>query len=612
MGPTSSVLEGLLTAAPDALLAVDQAGSIVYVNDKVEHLFGWSRAELIGQKIERLVPERFAVNHPALRSGYVLHPESRPMGAGLELWALRKDGTEFPAEISLSSFDSEDGPLMAAAIRDVTDARRTEQKFRAVLASAPDAVIGVDADGRIELINAQAERLFGWTTEELVGQPVEVLVPLEMHERHRSHRDGYLSNPQARPMGAGLSLSGRRRDGTEFPAEISLSAVVDHESRLVLAAIRDITDRLALESERRELFLEAQREQSHRLESLGQLAGGVAHDFNNLLGVILNYTTLIRRKVDDPTVVSDLGEIRDAAARGAALTRQLLTFARRDVVNPQPVDVAEVIRGVASMLARTLGEHITLDLELADVPLVAVADRHQLDQILLNLAINARDAMPEAGVLSITAGPEDGTVVVRVADTGVGMPMDVVARAFEPFFSTKDRGRGSGLGLATVYGIVQRSGGEVTLDSEVGRGTTVTISLPMSRQAVVAPRSAAEPSAGGTERVLLVEDEEPLRVGMARLLEAHGYDVVVAGDGLDAIEIIEREGDTIELVLTDVAMPRMRGDELARWLDERCSAVPRIFMSGYDSSTSPVPGRLLPKPVDQEALLRTIREVLDA
>jgi PAS domain S-box-containing protein len=618
MEPSGSILRGLLATAPDALLAVDQEGLIVYVNDQVEHLFGWSRGDLMGQPIELLVPERFATRHPDLRAGYVRQPTSRPMGAGLELWARRKDGTEFPAEISLSSFDTDSGRLMAAAIRDVTLARRTEQKFKAVLASAPDAIIGVNGHGEIELVNEQAERLFDWTAEELVGRPVEVLVPAGMHERHRAHRDGYLTDPQARPMGAGLSLSGRRRDGSEFPAEISLSAVEDSEVRLVLAAIRDITDRISLENERRELALEAQREQSHRLESLGQLAGGVAHDFNNLLGVILNYTTLIGRSINDATVESDLGEIRAAAERGAALTRQLLTFSRRDPINAEPVEVTDVIKGVASMLTRTLGEHIALQLQLDPPPLVAIVDRNQLEQILLNLAINGRDAMPDGGVLTITCqrasagttGRADD-VILRVIDTGHGMPAEVVSRAFEPFFTTKSRAHGSGLGLATVYGIVRRSGGIATLESEPGLGTKVTIRLPASGRAVAFSVPARPALVGGDERIMLVEDEEPLRAGTARLLREHGYDVVVASDGIEALELFEVEKDAVKLVLTDVAMPRMRGDEFAARLAERRADLPVIFMSGYDSGDTPLTGRLLAKPVQQETLLRTIREVLD-
>ncbi len=620
MHPTDAVLRGLLATAPDALLAVDAEGIVVYANDQVEQLFGWPREELLGQSVDRLVPERFRAQHPALRAGYVHHPTSRPMGAGLDLWARRRDGSEFPAEISLSSFDTDEGQLLAAAIRDVTTSRRTEQKFRAVLASAPDAIIGVDAAGVIELVNAQAERLFGWSAEELVGRPVETLVPDVAPERHRRHRDAYARDPQVRPMGAGISLSGRRRDGSEFPAEISLGAVVEGEVELVLAAVRDITERIELEKERRARAHQQRQEQSHRLESLGQLAGGVAHDFNNLLGVILNYATLSGRSVDDETVAADLEEIRAAAERGAALTRQLLTFARRDVVHSEPVEVNDVVEGVASMLSRTLGEHIALSLELGRAPLTVMADRHQLEHVLLNLAINARDAMTSGGSLTIRTerhrepGTETDDVVLRVRDTGTGMAPDVVTRAFEPFFSTKSHSEGSGLGLATVYGIVRRSGGTVQLDSEVGVGTTVTIRLPASLLPTPASRAEGVADVGGSERILLVEDEEPLRVGTARLLAAHGYDVAVAGDGVEALELLEalgREGDRVDVVLTDVAMPRMRGDEFAVRLAERMPEVPLVFMSGYDSGDTPLTGPVLAKPVPQDVLLRTIREVID-
>jgi PAS domain S-box-containing protein len=616
--PSEAVLGGLLAAAPDALLAADANGVIVYVNDQAERLFEWSKADLIGQSVECLVPERFARKHPELRAGYVRQPTARPMGAGLKLLARRKDGTEFPAEISLSSFPTESGTLLAAAVRDVTVARQTEQRFRAVLSSAPDAIVGVNAAGEIELVNVQAERLFGWTTDQLIGQRVEVLVPAGVAERHVGHRAGYIEDPTPRPMGAGLHLSGRRKDGSQFPAEISLSTVTDdRDATLVLAAVRDITDRMELEAERRRQSAEAQRERSHRLESLGQLAGGVAHDFNNLLGVIMNYTRLLSRQMSDSSMEADLEEIRAAAQRGAALTRQLLTFARKDVVNAEPLEVTEVVRGVASMLERTLGEHITLELRLAEEPLVTMADPHQLEQILLNVALNARDAMGSGGTLTISAVAVDGAargadadVVLSVADTGKGMPPEIAARVFEPFFTTKPRGQGTGLGLATVYGIVRQNGGEVSIESIVGAGTTVTMRMP-STQSAAAPKTVSqEDSMGGHERILLVEDEEPLRRGTARLLRECGYEVVVAGDGHEALGVFEREGPTIDLVLTDVAMPGMRGNELADRLSALGYDVPVLFMSGHDSGSQRINGRMLQKPVDESLLMRAVREAL--
>ena len=613
MEPSEEVLRGLLAAAPDALLAVNGAGEIVFVNDQAERIFGWPRSDLIGQPVERLVPERFALGHPALRAGYAAHPTTRPMGVGLELWARRRDGSEFPAEISLSGFTTTEGLLVAAAIRDVTVSRRTEHRYRAVLASAPDATLGVDSRGRIELLNAQAEKLFGWAAGELLGQPVELLVP-EMHrEQHVEHRAGYVADPQSRPMGAGLQLSARRKDGTTFPAEISLSAVRDEPgSVLVLASIRDVTERIELAAERQREALEAQAERSHRLESLGQLAGGIAHDFNNLLGVILNYTALLTRRTTDPTATGDLGEIRAAAERGAALTRQLLTFARRDVANPAPVDINDVVRSVAGMLERTLGEAIELRLELAPAPLIAVIDRQQLEQIVMNLAINSRDAMPGGGRITIGSErlDEELDIALWLTDTGEGMPANVVARAFEPFFTTKPHGKGTGLGLATVYGIVRQNDGDVLIDSEVGVGTTVTIALRGAEDPAPRRNEPSDDPLGGNERILLVEDEKSLRVATARILAGHGYEVIAASDGVEALEFFDDEPD-FDVVITDIAMPRMRGDDLARQITARRPGTRVIMMTGYNSGETSTTGRLLAKPVGEEELLRAIREVVD-
>jgi PAS domain S-box-containing protein len=604
MDLSAELMRALAAAAPDALVGATTSGDIVWLNEEAEQLFGWSPPELDGQRLEVLIP----VGETA---------------GGQDVWARRKDGSSFAVEISRKAFRTAGGAFEAIAIRDVTAVRRTERRFRAVLESAPDAIVGVDASGRIELLNVQAERLFGWRAEELRGQQVEILVPEAIAGRHVQHRGSYARNPVHRPMGAGLHLSARRRDGSTFPAEISLSAVGEDSGLLVLAAIRDVTDRMELEAERRRQALDAARERSQRLESLGELAGGIAHDFNNLLGVILNFATLISRRVGDPTVIADLGEIRSAAERGASLTRQLLAFARRDVANPLPVEVNGVIRNAASMLKRTLGERIELKLDLAPGHLIALADPNQLEQIVLNLAINSRDAMPDGGRLTIVTerssvapelgpGGEDAPdVVLRVEDTGHGMEPGVVKRAFEPFFTTKERGRGTGLGLATVYGIVQQHGGDVRIDSTVGAGTAVTVVLRGTTETVGAPAPAVTPVAGGRERILLVEDEPTLRAGTARLLADQGYEVLVANDGLEALEVLDREVGAIDLVLSDVAMPRMRGDELAEVLAGRAAAVRVILMTGYHSGDVSAIGGTLTKPVAEDELLRVIREVLD-
>jgi CheY-like chemotaxis protein len=354
--------------------------------------------------------------------------------------------------------------------------------------------------------------------------------------------------------------------------------------------------------------------EAQRLESLGHLAGGIAHDFNNLLGVIINYATLVARQVSDPVVSADVAEIRAAAERGAGLTRQLLTFARRDVVHPEQLDVSSVVHSMASLFERTLGEHIDLRLDLGAQPVVALCDRTQFEQILLNLAINARDAMTEGGVLGISvrcAEPGVSPVLLTVTDGGHGMSAEVLAHAFEPFFTTKPRGHGTGLGLASVYGIVTQNGGQISLESVPGEGTTVTVRLPSATSVGSAEQPRPPATHGGSERILLVEDKKALRIVTARLLRESGYDVLVAADGVEALDLLHAGGGNIDVVLTDVAMPRMRGDELARQIRDRAYLVPIIFMTGYDSGAAPGGTRVLTKPVAEEVLLEAIREALE-
>lgn len=497
----------------------------------------------------------------------------------------------------------------------------------ALLHAAPDATIVVDDEGTIVYANHQTEVLFGWSHTELIGRAVEDLLPERFRASHPGLRDSYARQPSARPMGIGLTLAARKRDASEIPIEISLSPIETRDGTLYAAAIRDVTERVQMEAERQEQVLAARQEQSHRLESLGQLAGGIAHDFNNLLGVILGYVALASRQDDISSVRADLGVIRQAADRAADLTKQLLAFGRRDHVNPEVVNVQHLLGEFAELMRRTLGDEIEVEVEVS-VPssrrsLRVMADRSRLEQVLLNLAINARDAMPDGGVLRLSAeavtigtGPAIDEpelsvgpyIRIRVSDTGSGMPPQVIEHVFEPFFTTKPRGEGTGLGLASAYGIVIRSGGTITVDSEVGTGTTMTILLPAAIGDDLEGLDDAAAAAATLGRVLIVEDEEALRSVTARMLGEAGYEVVTAPNGLLAIEVLAADPNRFDLVLTDVTMPKVSGPELAREIARRWPYTKVLFMTGYAEPLTKIDesAHLLSKPFTEQDLLDAV------
>jgi PAS domain S-box-containing protein len=525
--------------------------------------------------------------------------------------------------------------------------RVAEHSFAALLEGAPDAMVCVDRSGRISLVNAQAERLFGYGRAELVDQPVEMLVPEAMRARHPAHRTHYVGDPKPGPMSARLELSGRRRDGSTFPVEISLSAIdTDDDGLLIIAAVRDVTEQLELRAAVERLKnqaerdkLEQQLEQSQRLESLGQLAGGVAHDFNNLLAVITNYAEFVGEEVakdaaqaDWQAVRHDVNQIRLAAGRAADLTRQLLAFARRDVVQPRPLNLNEVIASVEQMLIRTLGEHVELKTELAPGLCAVLADPGQVEQILVNLAVNARDAMSAGGTLMVETSttdidashpasraglPPGQYACMKIGDTGTGMPREVIDRAFEPFFTTKPKGEGTGLGLATVYGIVAQAGGYVQISSEPGVGTTFTILLPATDQEVrMEPAAEQKPAKGAGETVLIVEDEPAMREVTRRILSRADYNVLAAASGREAIEIVTNYPGDIDVVLADVVMPQMPGQEAAKRIRVLRPGIKVLFMSGYTQGLLDTQGvvtagvNVLQKPFTEASLLIRLGQLM--
>jgi two-component system cell cycle sensor histidine kinase/response regulator CckA len=508
----------------------------------------------------------------------------------------------------------------------------SEELSGGLLQAAPDAILVMDA-GRIVLVNHRAEELFGWPRAELLGRHADILIT---DAARAAYPELMRPAPEARPPGpmGTIAVDVRRRDGTEIPVEASLAMVDTPQGRVALAVIRDIRERHRAEAEKARLREEAQAHRSHRLESLGQLAGGIAHDFNNMLGVIVNYANFVIDEAsspdpDLPVIAADAQQVIKAGKRGTDLTHQLLAFARREVVRPQVLDLNAVVAEVEDLLRSSIGDHITLILRRgADLPAVT-CDPGQIEQMLVNLAVNARDAMPQGGNLvietarhEVTAGTVDlapGEYVrLQVGDSGGGMPPEVAERAFEPFFTTKASGEGTGLGLATVYGIVTQAGGTVGISSEPGLGTTVTVLLPAGAAAVPdAPPAAPAETSGHGETLLVVEDEAALRDVAGRILSGAGYRVLSADGGVQALELAALHDGAIDLLVSDVVMPGMLGKELAERLTDQRPDTRVLYMSGYAQPVLASQGTLDPgvalleKPFTAADLLSAVRKRLD-
>ncbi len=616
-------LRGMLQALPDLFITLDVDGRILSYRPPAcpDAMKTYAPDDVVGRPLVDIAPgamqARFREALERMRAGSTQEQLD---------YRITFDGEERHRDARLVRLPE---GRMLCIIRDVTGLRRaeealrcSEEHYRLLFDANPQPMWVFDrATFAFLAVNQATVDHYGWSREEFLAMtavdirpPEEVQALLELM--------GRLADGPLRP---GV-FRHRKKDGTLIDVETLGNPLCFYGRPAVMVLANDVTERRRLEEQFR---------QTQRMEAVGQLAGGVAHDFNNLLTVITGYCELLFRSLADR--VPDLGRVREihrAAARATSLTRQLLAFSRKQVLEPRVLNLDDVVQGMTAMLSRLLGEHVLLNTPRAPLLGHVKADPGQIEQVVMNLAINARDAMPDGGMLTIEladveldaaprgidaalrSGPH---VMLAVSDSGCGMDAATRARIFEPFFTTKEIGKGTGLGLATVYGIVQQSDGAIQVESEPGRGATFRIYLPRVEPVAVAGEAAPAPAAApaGRETVLVVEDEEAVRAFEAEVLVEHGYRVLVAGDAREALEIEEGCEEPIALLVTDVVMPGRSGRELAQEFVRRRPEARVLYVSGYANDAFVSGGLLeagtwfLQKPFSPEALAHKVRDILD-
>lgn len=650
--------EALFTTAPDAMIVVDASGVMHLANPQAAQLFGYADSELPGQPVEILLPERVREAHRGHVHRYAGQPRMRPMGAGQELIGRRADGTLFPVEVALSPILTPEGSFFAASIRDISATQRVRQamaraRHDAALARIGQLALESPAERTLEAVPALiAESLNLDVVLVVLGHGARTEMRVRAAHGATSKQleialDAWAavarSDPDNTPALPGnvLAAGGFRHGhaarlhdlGQPLGAVLAMAVdgpALDRDGQHFLQAVAHVLAAMLQRQRTQEQLAHAQR-----LEAVGQLTGGIAHDFNNLLTMISGNLQLLEAELEDrPDVHPPIASALRAVGRGAELTRKLLAFARRQRLSPRAVDPRQLLGDLCLMLKRTLGEQVDVELHIAAGIPAAFADPAQLDAALLNLALNARDAMPRGGRLKLAArrvaighngsqgdtqgdAPAGDYVEFSVVDSGHGMSAEVRARAFEPFYTTKEAGKGSGLGLSMVYGFVKQSGGHLEVESAPGRGTRIALFLPVAAMPARMEPAGGATVRGGRESVLVVEDEPDVRQIAEAFLRGLGYAVQGAANASEALAVLARQPETA-LLFSDVVLGAgPSGGELAATARARHPRLAVLLTSGYErpaAESAQQPGHAFPllrKPYRREELAAAVREVLD-
>jgi len=605
----------ILNALPDMMLRLNSQDLILDVKNPQADIFNQSIT--VGDKLSDVAPVSFC----ELTRYFMKQALSELSIQKFDYQSVQNGEVKYFEIRMVNSGENE----VLSIIRNVTDQKRfeldlqkSEKKFRILLESASQAILLVDIHGQIVLVNAQLERIFGYERDDLIDHSIELLLPVSIRDTHAMKRSAYFTHPASRIMAPGMTISARRKDGSEFPVEVSLSAIELYEGIFVMAFITDISDRKKFENRIRQV---------EKLEAIGQLAGGIAHDFNNVLAGIMGLSELALRKISpDNPAAETLNVIIKKSESAANLVRQLLTFSRKRSLSTNAVMLNSSIQHNYKLLERYLGEDIKLITRFDPHLPYINADLTAIDQIITNLCINARDAMPDGGELIIETQlvqydeiqaslmgdiPPGAYVRMTVIDTGIGMRQEILSHIFEPFFTTKDIGEGTGLGLSIIYGLLKQHNAYIQCESHLGEGTRFDLYFPAVDGTGQMPVLHSPVNVKrGDETILVVEDESDVLLSVKDALESGGYKVLSAYNGYNALDVLEKHPDKIHLIISDIIMPNMGGIELHLRVRRMLPDLKFLFMSAYNDKLSD-DSPYLQKPFSTHALLQRVREILD-